>query len=139
MECEWLQYLLLGRVRVSHRPLQAPNFAPLTPSPLAILPTSPHLPCPALQAQIQRHLTNSTDCDLSVAEPGWTLVLYIGGVLYMFVALAIVCDEFFVPALEVSHVLLAACPLTENPPPNKLSKTTNQNLDQNPSPPAHLI
>ncbi|GMH46577.1 hypothetical protein TrVE_jg514 [Triparma verrucosa] len=52
------------------------------------------------QAQIQRHLTNSTDCDLSVAEPGWTLVLYIGGVLYMFVALAIVCDEFFVPALE---------------------------------------
>mmetsp|Transcript_20889 Transcript_20889/g.39051 ORF Transcript_20889/g.39051 Transcript_20889/m.39051 type:complete len:671 (+) Transcript_20889:150-2162(+) len=52
------------------------------------------------QAQIQRHLTNSTDCDLSVAEPGWTLVLYIAGVLYMFVALAIVCDEFFVPALE---------------------------------------
>ena len=28
------------------------------------------------------------------------VVLYIVGVLYMFVALAIVCDEFFVPALE---------------------------------------
>ncbi len=28
-------------------------------------------------------------------------VLYIIGVIYMFVALAIVCDEFFVPALEV--------------------------------------
>lgn len=51
---------------------------------------------------MQRHLTNSTGCDLSVAEPGWTLILYILGVLYMFVALAIVCDEFFVPALEVS-------------------------------------
>ncbi|GMH72260.1 hypothetical protein TrLO_g4352 [Triparma laevis f. longispina] len=50
--------------------------------------------------QMQRHLTNSTGCDLSVAEPGWTLILYILGVLYMFVALAIVCDEFFVPALE---------------------------------------
>ena len=113
--------LFLGRVRVSHRPLQASNSAPLTPSPLAILPTSPHLPCPALQAQIQRHLTNSTDCDLSVAEPGWTLVLYIGGVLYMFVALAIVCDEFFVPALEVSHVLLPAL-LPRTPP-----KQTKQN------------
>ena len=29
------------------------------------------------------------------------IVLYIIGVIYMFVALAIVCDEFFVPALEV--------------------------------------
>ena len=28
------------------------------------------------------------------------VVLYVLGVLYMFVALAIVCDEFFVPALE---------------------------------------
>jgi len=29
------------------------------------------------------------------------LVLYILGILYMFVALAIVCDEFFVPSLEI--------------------------------------
>ena len=29
------------------------------------------------------------------------IVLYVIGVIYMFVALAIVCDEFFVPALEV--------------------------------------
>eukprot|EP00957_Ditylum_brightwellii_P052618 3989620-Ditylum_brightwellii.AAC.1 len=28
------------------------------------------------------------------------LILYAAGVLYMFVAIAIVCDEFFVPALE---------------------------------------
>ena len=31
---------------------------------------------------------------------GW-VVCYILGLIYMFVALAIVCDEFFVPALDV--------------------------------------
>lgn len=30
----------------------------------------------------------------------WMLMLYIFGILYMFVALAIVCEEFFVPSLE---------------------------------------
>jgi len=30
----------------------------------------------------------------------WMLTIYILGILYMFLALAIVCDEFFVPALE---------------------------------------
>jgi sodium/potassium/calcium exchanger 2 len=34
------------------------------------------------------------------ADPTWTLILYILGILYMFLALAIVCDEYFVPALE---------------------------------------
>ena len=29
------------------------------------------------------------------------VIFYIWGVIYMFVALAIVCDEFFVPALDV--------------------------------------
>ena len=29
------------------------------------------------------------------------LPLYMFGVVYMFISLAIVCDEFFVPALEV--------------------------------------
>lgn len=38
--------------------------------------------------------------DLKKAEPGWTAILMGVGVLYMFLALAIVCDEFFVPALE---------------------------------------
>eukprot|EP00566_Odontella_aurita_P007262 CAMPEP_0113552436 /NCGR_PEP_ID=MMETSP0015_2-20120614/15066_1 /TAXON_ID=2838 /ORGANISM="Odontella" /LENGTH=734 /DNA_ID=CAMNT_0000453413 /DNA_START=209 /DNA_END=2410 /DNA_ORIENTATION=- /assembly_acc=CAM_ASM_000160 len=38
--------------------------------------------------------------DIKVAEPTWFLAWYIIGVLYMFLALAIVCDEFFVPALE---------------------------------------
>ncbi len=35
------------------------------------------------------------------ADPIWLLAPYIAGVLYMFLALAIVCDEYFVPALEV--------------------------------------
>lgn len=38
--------------------------------------------------------------DLRVAKPTWFITWYIIGVLYMFLALAIVCDEFFVPALE---------------------------------------
>uniref|UniRef100_A0A7S4JC99 EF-hand domain-containing protein n=1 Tax=Odontella aurita TaxID=265563 RepID=A0A7S4JC99_9STRA len=38
--------------------------------------------------------------NVTVADPKWHLVFYILGVLYMFLALAIVCDEFFVPALE---------------------------------------
>jgi Ca2+/Na+ antiporter len=38
--------------------------------------------------------------DINLADPGWTATFYGIGVLYMFLALAIVCDEFFVPALE---------------------------------------
>ena len=34
------------------------------------------------------------------ADPTWTVAFYALGTLYMFLALAIVCDEFFVPALE---------------------------------------
>ena len=44
--------------------------------------------------------TSSSCDDLRKAEPGWFAVWYSIGVLYMFLALAIVCDEFFVPALE---------------------------------------
>ena len=41
------------------------------------------------------------ECEgLQKAEPGWFAVWYSIGVLYMFLALAIVCDEFFGPALE---------------------------------------
>eukprot|EP00986_Skeletonema_menzelii_P003114 scaffold911_cov138-Skeletonema_menzelii.AAC.14 len=35
-----------------------------------------------------------------VANPPWLAAFYAFGVLYMFLALAVVCDEFFVPALE---------------------------------------
>jgi len=34
------------------------------------------------------------------ADPRWTLPVYVLGIVYMFLALAIVCDEYFVPALE---------------------------------------
>ena len=40
------------------------------------------------------------ECDIEVADPTWMISFYIIGVLYMFLALAICCDEFFVPALE---------------------------------------
>jgi len=43
----------------------------------------------------------ATSCsEIKTAEPVWMIAFYIIGVLYMFLALAIVCDEFFVPALE---------------------------------------
>jgi len=43
----------------------------------------------------------SVSCDdIPRANPTWFLVWYIIGTIYMFLALAIVCDEFFVPALE---------------------------------------
>lgn len=35
-----------------------------------------------------------------VAHPSWLALFYAIGVIYMFLALAVVCDEFFVPALE---------------------------------------
>ena len=38
--------------------------------------------------------------DLKKADSWWMTVFYIIGILYMFLALAIICDEFFVPALE---------------------------------------
>lgn len=50
-----------------------------------------------------RRLNDETDNksdDLEKADPEVLIILYIAGVLYMFLALAIVCDEFFVPALE---------------------------------------
>eukprot|EP00586_Coscinodiscus_wailesii_P001148 CAMPEP_0172484916 /NCGR_PEP_ID=MMETSP1066-20121228/12589_1 /TAXON_ID=671091 /ORGANISM="Coscinodiscus wailesii, Strain CCMP2513" /LENGTH=672 /DNA_ID=CAMNT_0013249747 /DNA_START=182 /DNA_END=2200 /DNA_ORIENTATION=+ len=38
--------------------------------------------------------------DMPVAKPTWMITFFIIGVLYMFLALAVVCDEFFVPSLE---------------------------------------
>ena len=38
--------------------------------------------------------------DINKADPTWFITFYIIGVIYMFLALAISCDEFFVPALE---------------------------------------
>jgi len=48
--------------------------------------------------------TNETTDDkcapTKVANPPWLATFYAIGVIYMFLALAVVCDEFFVPALE---------------------------------------
>eukprot|EP00542_Grammatophora_oceanica_P009525 CAMPEP_0194031458 /NCGR_PEP_ID=MMETSP0009_2-20130614/4627_1 /TAXON_ID=210454 /ORGANISM="Grammatophora oceanica, Strain CCMP 410" /LENGTH=790 /DNA_ID=CAMNT_0038671613 /DNA_START=88 /DNA_END=2460 /DNA_ORIENTATION=+ len=38
--------------------------------------------------------------DIDTADPKWLMAPYAIGVIYMFLALAIACDEFFVPALE---------------------------------------
>jgi sodium/potassium/calcium exchanger 2 len=38
--------------------------------------------------------------EIEKADPTWLITFYIIGVLYMFLAIAIACDEFFVPALE---------------------------------------
>uniref|UniRef100_A0A8D2DW73 Sodium/potassium/calcium exchanger 1 n=1 Tax=Sciurus vulgaris TaxID=55149 RepID=A0A8D2DW73_SCIVU len=62
-----------------------------SPSPSAMLPSWPDQP----QGEYPPDL-------FSVEErrQGW-VVLHIFGMLYLFVALAIVCDEFFVPALSI--------------------------------------
>lgn len=55
-----------------------------------------------LMSPAQRRLQDTTpSCDeIDKVDPEWLTVFYAIGVLYMFLALAIVCDEFFVPALE---------------------------------------
>ena len=45
-------------------------------------------------------VADDDDCDLDKADPPVLILAYIAGVVYMFLALAIACDEFFVPALE---------------------------------------
>jgi len=56
----------------------------------------------------RRQLLNR--CDASLAFPFWleltadswpVIILYIAGILWMFTGMAIVCDEYFVPSLEV--------------------------------------
>ena len=39
--------------------------------------------------------------DVAVGLGGGGIALYVLGLLYLFLAIAIVCDEFFVPALDV--------------------------------------
>lgn len=47
-----------------------------------------------------RRLAETDDSEADPADPQVLIIAYIAGVLYMFLALAIICDEFFVPALE---------------------------------------
>mmetsp|Transcript_11716 Transcript_11716/g.17786 ORF Transcript_11716/g.17786 Transcript_11716/m.17786 type:complete len:664 (-) Transcript_11716:315-2306(-) len=53
------------------------------------------------QLQFRRQLQESNGIFQDKADPIWLMAPYIVGVLYMFLALAVVCDEYFVPALEV--------------------------------------
>ncbi|TNN53169.1 Sodium/potassium/calcium exchanger 2 [Liparis tanakae] len=77
------------------------------PQPLKPPPTPPP---PATTAAAQPpHRKGDYPEDLFSVEQrqqGW-VTLHLLGMIYMFVALAIVCDEFFVPGLEVITVKLA--------------------------------
>lgn len=69
-----------------------------------LLPIEPFLDdviAPVHSADWHRQRRAQTLCsDLQKADPTWLITFYIIGVIYMFLALAIACDEFFVPALE---------------------------------------
>eukprot|EP01084_Bolivina_argentea_P258787 436440_1 len=45
-------------------------------------------------------LSSEKDCFEKAADPGYLAIFCFLGTLYMFIALSIVCDEFFVPSLE---------------------------------------
>ncbi|XP_055078377.1 sodium/potassium/calcium exchanger 1-like isoform X2 [Periophthalmus magnuspinnatus] len=73
---------------------------PVTPTPLPTPPEAPTTPVPPADAP---HMKGDYPEDIFSIEErrqGW-VILHILGMMYMFVSLAIVCDEFFVPALGV--------------------------------------
>ena len=64
-----------------------------------------------------RRLLNTTTTKFERALKSgdeWMMAIYIPLIFYMFLALAIICDEFFVPALEVHD----PTPLDNPPPPH---------------------
>lgn len=79
---------------------QPPKPPPTLPPPTTTAPSRPPVQPP--------HRKGSYPEDIFSVEQrrqGW-VALHVLGMTYMFVALAIVCDEFFVPALEVITVKL---------------------------------
>lgn len=76
---------------------ETPHMSP-TPVPapplITITPASPGEP-PHIKGEYPEDLFSIRD-----RRQGW-VILHIIGMMYMFIALAIVCDEFFVPALGV--------------------------------------
>uniref|UniRef100_A0A665V3E2 Sodium/potassium/calcium exchanger 1 n=1 Tax=Echeneis naucrates TaxID=173247 RepID=A0A665V3E2_ECHNA len=77
---------------------QTPKPPPsLTPTPLPATTATPPPP-PRRKGEYPEDIFS-----VEQRQQGW-VVLHIIGMTYMFVALAIVCDEFFVPALEVITV-----------------------------------
>ncbi|KAM4592562.1 sodium/potassium/calcium exchanger 1-like isoform 2-T4 [Odontesthes bonariensis] len=75
-----------------------PPKPPPTPPPPPLTTTAPPLP-PTLPPHKKGDYPEDI-FSVQQRREGW-IVLHIIGMTYMFVALAIVCDEFFVPALEV--------------------------------------
>ncbi|XP_030582319.1 sodium/potassium/calcium exchanger 1-like isoform X2 [Archocentrus centrarchus] len=75
-----------------------PPKPPPTPTPLPLTTTAP--PHPPLQPPHRKGDYPEDLFSIEQRRQGW-VGLHIVGMVYMFVALAIVCDEFFVPALEV--------------------------------------
>ncbi|KAL3993366.1 C-type lectin domain family 4 member M [Sarotherodon galilaeus] len=68
------------------------------PTPLPLTTATP--PYPPLQPPHRKGDYPEDLFSIEQRRQGW-VALHIVGMVYMFVALAIVCDEFFVPALEV--------------------------------------
>lgn len=91
--------------QVRHYVEPAPGL-PTTPSPsltVALLPETSSPSPSALPSSWPDHSKAEYPPDLFSVEErrqGW-VVLHIFGMMYVFVALAIVCDEYFVPALGV--------------------------------------
>lgn len=52
---------------------------------------------------ISRHLSESPElyCPVQPADPSYMAIFYFLGVIYLFIGLAIVADDFFCPALDV--------------------------------------
>ncbi|KAM7158318.1 sodium/potassium/calcium exchanger 1 isoform 5-T5 [Molossus nigricans] len=92
--------------QVRHCVVVEPTTAmPTTPSPSLITALLPEAPSPSALPPTQSDLHPKAEYprDLFSVEErrqGW-VVLHIFGMMYVFVALAIVCDEYFVPALGV--------------------------------------
>ncbi|XP_047187446.1 sodium/potassium/calcium exchanger 1-like isoform X4 [Scophthalmus maximus] len=76
---------------------QPPKPPPTPPPPPSTTTTAPPQP-PSRKGEYPEDLFS-----VEQRRQGW-VVLHVLGMTYMFVALAIVCDEFFVPALEVITV-----------------------------------
>ncbi|XP_062404725.1 sodium/potassium/calcium exchanger 1-like [Sardina pilchardus] len=79
-------------------PLPVPPTTPtssITTTPAPTTPLAPPGDAPHMKGEYPKDLFSVED-----RRRGW-VVLHILGMSYMFVALAIVCDEFFVPALGV--------------------------------------
>ncbi|XP_047435807.1 sodium/potassium/calcium exchanger 1-like isoform X2 [Mugil cephalus] len=77
-----------------------PPKPPPTPTPPPPPPTTTAAPGRPPQPPHRKGEYPEDIFSVEERQQGW-VVLHILGMIYMFVALAIVCDEFFVPALEV--------------------------------------